>query len=252
METTDRVHYAYLNAGGKAPNVIPSEATLKYFVRSISNPKCVALNERVINCAKGAALMTGTTVDVIFDEGLSNTVTNETLENVLAASMRKCFKPEYTEEEREYLQKFKNTYDPVQMRNSVPRFARNKQEILKDMEENPICSVICDTRHSEEHTPGSTDVGDISWVVPTAQINTACYSYGAGGHTWQWVSQGKSTTAWKGEMFAGEVLADAAEYLNEHPEEIEKAKQELKDKLAGEPYKCLIPDEIKPHVSEVE
>ncbi len=252
MESTDRVHYAYTNAGGKAPNVVPSEATLKYFVRSTTNPKCVALNERVIACAKGAAMMTGTTVDVIFDEGLSNTILNETLENVLKQSLKKCFKPDYTEEEKAYAQKFKDSFDPALMRNSVSNGISNRAEVLKDMELNPISTVIADTIHSEEPRMGSTDVGDISWVVPTAQINTACYSYGAGGHSWQWVAQGKSTIAWKGEMLAGEVLADAAAYLNEHPEEIVKAKKEFDEKLAGDTYKCLIPDDVKPHVSSVD
>ncbi len=252
MESTDRVHYAYTNAGGKAPNVVPSEATLKYFVRSTTNPKCVALNERVIACAKGAAMMTGTTVDVIFDEGLSNTITNETLENVLAASFKKCYKPEYTEEELAYLQKFKDTFDLNLTKSSIPSTARNKAEILKDIEQNPISMVIADCAHSDVCEMGSTDVGDISWVVPTAQINTACYSYGANAHSWQWVAQGKSTPAWKGEMLAGDVLADAAVYLNEHPETIEAAKKEFNEKLDGETYKCLIPDDVKPHVSSVD
>ena len=82
MKSSDRVHYAYTNAGGKAPNVVQSEAVLKYFVRSATNPECEKLYQRVVNCAKGAALMTETEVEVIFDEGLSNTIPNFVLEDV--------------------------------------------------------------------------------------------------------------------------------------------------------------------------
>ena len=95
---------------------------------------------------------------------------------------------------------------------------------------------------------GSTDVGDVSWVVPTAQINTACYSYGAGGHTWQWVAQGKSTLAYKGMMLAAEVMAQAVEACFERPEIIEKAKAEFEERLAGQTYECLIPKDVKPHI----
>lgn len=120
MLPSDRVHYAYTNAGGKAPNVVQSEAVLKYFVRSATNPVCEELYQRVINCAKGAALMTGTTVDVIFDEGLSNTVPNFVLEDVLADSFRKIYKNDYTEEELAYAQSFKDTFDIKNVLSDIP------------------------------------------------------------------------------------------------------------------------------------
>ena len=94
---------------------------------------------------------------------------------------------------------------------------------------------------------GSTDVGDVSWVVPTCTANVNCYSYGAGAHSWQWVAQGKSDIAVKGMLHAGLVLARTAEKLLENPELIVKARAELDQRLDGEKYKCLIPDEVKPH-----
>ena len=99
---------------------------------------------------------------------------------------------------------------------------------------------------------GSTDVGDVSWVVPCAQINTACYAIGAGAHTWQWVAQGKSMIAYKGAMLAGEVLCDSAITLLNDPELINKAKEEFVKRLDGQKYKCMIPDDVKPHVSSFE
>lgn len=252
MLPTDRVHYAYLNAGGKAPNVVQSEAVLKYFVRSATNPVCEELYQRVINCAKGAALMTGTTVDVIFDEGLSNQVPNFVLEDVLADSFRKLYRNTYTEEELAYAQSFKETFDIENVISDLPQFAKDRKAVIDNVKNRPINDYFVETVHSDVCEMGSTDVGDVSWVVPTAQINTACYSIGAGAHSWQWVAQGKSELAYKGCMLAGDVLADAAKTLYNSPELIEKAKDELKERLQGESYKCLIPSDVKPHISTVE
>ena len=252
MSSTDRVHYAYLNAGGKAPNVVQSEAILKYFIRSNTNPHCVELNERVNNIAKGAALMTDTTVDIVFDEGLSNTVTNRVIEDVLASSFEKLKASTYTPEELAYAQSFKDTSDMSVIFDSLPQFAKDKNRLRNNAASSPINDYFIDSEHSDICGMGSTDVGDISWVVPTGQINTACYSYGAGAHTWQWVSQGTSSIAHKGYQKAAETLCDAAITFHEHPELIEQAKEELKDKLQSETYKCLIQVEVKPHVSEAE
>lgn len=252
MLPSDRVHYAYTNAGGKAPNVVQSEAVLKYFVRSATNPVCEELYQRVINCAKGAALMTGTTVDVIFDEGLSNTVPNFVLEDVLADSFRKIYKNDYTEEELAYAQSFKDTFDIKNVLSDIPQFAKDPQAVIQNIKERPINDYFIETNHSDVCEMGSTDVGDVSWCVPTAQINTACYSIGAGAHSWQWVAQGKSSIAYKGCMLAGDVLFDAAKTLYQNPELIEKAKAELKTRLQDDSYKCLIPKDVLPHISNVE
>ena len=252
MKSSDRVHYAYTNAGGKAPNVVQSEAVLKYFVRSATNPECEKLYQRVVNCAKGAALMTETEVEVIFDEGLSNTIPNFVLEDVLADSFKKLYKNNYSKEELEYAQKFKNTYDIKNTLSDLPSFAKDIDKVIENVEERVINDYFIETYHSDVCDMGSTDVGDVSWCVPTAQVNTACYSVGAGAHSWQWVAQGKSSIACKGAMLAGEILCDAAITLYNNPELIDKAKDELNKRLKGETYKCLIPFDVLPHISNVE
>ena len=110
--------------------------------------------------------------------------------------------------------------------------------------------MFVDRIHSEECTPGSTDVGDVSWVVPTAQINANCYSYGAGGHSWQWVAQGKSSLASKGMLLAAEVMADAVITCFTHPELIAQAQDEFRQRLNGQTYVSLIPKEVSPHIIE--
>ena len=252
MKSSDRIHYAYTNAGGKAPNVVQSEAVLKYFVRSATNPECEELYQRVINCAKGAALMTGSEVEVIFDEGLSNQVPNFVLEDVLDKSFKKLYKNDYTDEELAYAASFKETYDINNSLSDLPQFVKDRNRLITNIKERVINDYYVETLHSDICDMGSTDVGDVSWCVPTAQFNTACYSIGAGAHSWQWVAQGKSSVALKGAMRAGEILCDAAINLHNNPEIIVKAKEELNNRLMGNSYKCLIPDDVKPHISNVE
>ena len=245
MEDSDRVHYAYIDAGGKAPNVVQNLTILKYFVRSKNNHDCASLTERVINCAKGAALMTGTEVEVIFDEGLSNTISNQTLENVLFETMKEDYDLSYGLDECEYLSKYKSSFDG---KINIPLMVKDEHKLKEDIKNNVICSYIIEKEHHDICQMGSTDVGDVSWCVPTGQFNTACFAYGASGHSWQWVAQGKSSVADKGMKYAGRVLCDAAIKLHNNPELIEKAKRELKYKLDGESYKCPIPKDVKPHV----
>ena len=245
MEDSDRVHYAYIDAGGKAPNVVQNLTILKYFVRSKNNHDCSSLTERVINCAKGAALMTGTEVEVIFDEGLSNTISNQTLENVLFETMKEDYDLSYGLDECEYLSKYKSSFDG---KINIPLMVKDEHKLKEDIKNNVICSYIIEKEHHDICQMGSTDVGDVSWCVPTGQFNTACFAYGASGHSWQWVAQGKSSVADKGMKYAGRVLCDAAIKLHNNPELIEKAKKELKYKLDGESYSCPIPKDVKPHV----
>lgn len=248
MESTDRVHYAITNSGGVSPNVVQAEAEVKYFVRSTTNPKCKALYDRVVNIAKGAALMTETTVDVEFVEALSNTIPNYVLEDVLEESFLEIGVPEYTKEELDYAQKFKNSYETKYTLDLIDETVTDKKELLENMKTSPICNYFVKNNHSEYCYMGSTDVGDVSWVVPTSTINTACYSYGAGAHSWQWVAQGKSSIAMKGMYTASEVLAKAAEKLYENPELVEKAKKEFDERMDGQKYECPIPPEVEPHI----
>ncbi len=246
MADSDRVHYAITDAGGKSPNVVQAFAEVNYFIRAATNKRALDLYKRVVKIAKAAAMMTETKVEVIFDEALSCTLPNYALEDVLADVFKAEGAPEYTKEELAYAAKFKKAgVSGGGVRGDVV----DPEKLRKDMKKNPINTYFVETRHSETSSHGSTDVGDVSWVVPTAQIRTACYAYDTPGHSWQLVAQGKSSIAMKGMFKAADVLGKAAIRLIEEPEEIKKAKAEFRKRTGGEKYKCLIPKEIKPHVS---
>lgn len=250
MEDSDRVHYAITNTGGKSPNVVQAEAEVRYLIRSATNPKCKKLYERVVRIAQGAALMTDTKLEVLFDEGLSNTVPNFALEDIIAKAFQTVGVPTYTAEERAYAKQFKDSFSVEDQLSDIPFGIADIMKLRENIKNSEICDYVVETIHTDHCEMGSTDVGDVSWVIPTATVNTACYSYGAGAHSWQWTAQGKSAIAHKGMIFAAKVMAESAKTLLEHPEEIKKAWDEFDKRLDGEKYECLIPKEIEPHVIE--
>lgn len=89
----------------------------------------------------------------------------------------------------------------------------------------------------------STDVGDVSWKVPTIQVATSCWTIGTPPHTWQVVSHGKTSIGHKGMLYAAELMANTAIHAAEHPAVIQAAKNELTERLNGETYVSLIPEE---------
>lgn len=257
MESTDRIHYAVLDTGGISPNVVQANATVLYLIRSISTEKVLALYERVQKIAKGAALMTETDVEIVFDKGCSNVVPNGVLENVLYESMQRVGVPEYTAEELAYAQQFTNTFSKAQFDadlgvSGTGCSKKSKEATTKKIcEEGPMHTFVAPHEHSDANMMGSTDVGDASYCAPTAQFIAATYAFGTPAHSWQMVAQGKSSVAHKGQTYAAEVLADAAIRAIENPEIIEKAKAEFIEATGGKPYNCPIPAEVKPAASRM-
>lgn len=100
-------------------------------------------------------------------------------------------------------------------------------------------------KNSDRPMMGSTDVSDVSWIVPTVQCGTSCYALGTPGHSWQLVAQGKSSWAHKGMLLAAKVMAGTAVDLQQHPETLAAAKQELQERVP-EGYTCPIPKNINP------
>lgn len=250
MEPTDRLHYAVTDTGGISPNVVQSHAEVLYLVRSTTSKKVEALYERVCNIARGAALMTGTEVEIVFDKACSNTLPNKVLETVMYEAAKEVPLPTYTKEELAYAQQYRDTVTENELTGDIGvGFIRQEdlKEVLATMKQSPIYRDIAPYYYSEKAIAGSSDVGDASHVAPTAQIWVTCYAVGTPGHSWQMVAQGKSSVAKKGMNYAMDVMARTAEKLLENPELIAKAKAEFDEKMGGEKYKCPIPDEIQPN-----
>ena len=120
------------------------------------------------------------------------------------------------------------------------------RELLPGIRKQLVSDCVLPHVHAASLLPGSSDVGDVSWLVPTAQCSTACYVFGTPGHSWQMVAQGTSSLAHQGMLTAAKALARTALELFTQPELIQAAKAELLETLDGRTYQCPIPPDVQP------
>ncbi|MCF0149960.1 MAG: amidohydrolase, partial [Firmicutes bacterium] len=241
-----RIHYAIINTGGTAPNVVQSEAQTLYAIRAPKVTQVKELFERVCDCARGAALMTQTTVDIRQVAAYSDYIGNETMGELFAKHMDELLPLDYTEEEMAYAKKFQGVITDLD-RNSLKSMAKkvagkNAAELL----EQPVWNFRI--QQSMGPSKGSTDVGDVSWVVPTGQFSMATLAAGTPGHAWQVVAQGKGSVAHKGMLAAAKVMAAAACDLYADEALQQACKDEWKANLDGEVYPSPLPASAKPEI----
>lgn len=254
MKSDCRIHYAMVDGGGLSPNVVQPHASVLYMVRSLKVKDTLALQKRVDACADGAAIMTGTSYRRIFVDGTANSVPNTTLEKLIYESMKKIPLPVYTEEEFTFAEALDGTcpksdelpghgarYD-AEIRNEVGKLTQNGTKALNDF--------LMPFYTGNEFSPGSTDVGDVSWQTPTVEFNAVTFTAHAPGHSWQNVSAGASSIGDKGTLYAAKVLADASVALFEDRQILIEARKEFEKRLEGEAYMCPIPEDAKPYVIE--
>jgi len=225
-----RIHYAITNAGGFSPNVVQAHAEVLYLIRGVNNQIVAELYDRVNDIAKGAALMTGTKESHQFIKACSNTIPNDAMQYMLQEKMERIPSPEPTAEEWEYARKL-----TLESLSHVP---------VADPDHPLWWEVSPYEPEKQEH--GSTDVGDVSWVCPTAQIYTACVARGTPGHSWQQTAQSKTTFARAMTIYAAKVLAAGAVEMLTNPELLEQAKAEHRKRVGPAGYVPPIPKDIRP------
>lgn len=253
MPDVARIHYAITDAGGNSPNVVQPHAQVLYMVRSMLAKDALVLQDRVDQIAQGAAMMTGTTVKKRFIDGCSNTVPNKTLEQLLWNNIQEVGLPSYTEEELAYAKALVDSYE--MKTDKLPGDRTYETEELRTFVDEaschatkPINDFLIPYHYSEKQGAGSTDVGDVSWLVPTAQCNIACFPSKAPGHSWQNVSCGHTSIGHKGLLTAGKAIAATAMELYENPKILQEAKEEFAKKTVGG-YFCPVPDDAVPVVA---
>ncbi|MBO6014675.1 MAG: amidohydrolase [Oscillospiraceae bacterium] len=251
MKSDCRIHYAITNAGGVSPNVVQSEAEVLYMVRSVAVEDSISLQARVDKIAEGAALMTGTTYERVFVDGTANTVPNSVLEKLFFEKMVQVGLPSYTEEELAYAAALKAASpDSGRLPGMGAQCSAEIAEqvrLLSDNGKKALNDFICPLYHGDDFSPGSTDVGDVSWLTPTAQFHAVCEPSGVPGHSWQIVSCGASSIGDKGLLYAAKVLALAGIELFENAELLQAARAEFAVK-AARGYTCPIPPDAVPTV----
>ena len=244
MKSDARIHYSIIDGGGFSPNVVQPTASVLYMVRSPFVRDALELQARVDKIADGASLMTECSYERVFIDGCSGTVTNHALEQAIYRNMTELEIPTYTDEEWQFANALKSTYRTYNLPTIAAEhdpFARAEVERLTDGNTKAINDFLSPLYLGEAFSPGSTDVGDVSWQTPTAQLYAACFTAGAPGHSWQNVSVGKTSIAHKGMIYAAKALAMTAVDLFESPELLEKIKQEYSERTKGG-YVCPIPE----------
>ncbi|MGO4728982.1 M20 family metallopeptidase [Paenibacillus sp. 2KB_22] len=239
-----RIHYAITNSGGLAPNVVQAEAEVTYLVRAPKSAQVRSLFERLVKVAEGAALMTETTMDFKYEGACANLIPNSTLEKIMHQHLVAFGAPDYEEDEYNYA---KEIYDTLPLQNQQEAGALVGPELAPLLTERPLPNFVAPySDEKETFMGGSTDVADVSWNVPTAQCITTTMAFGTPLHAWQTVAQGKSSFAHKGMLLAAKAMAATAIESILHPEIIKEAQQELRDRLGGEAYECLVPADVQP------
>ncbi|AYG63218.1 M20 family metallopeptidase [Rhizobium jaguaris] len=244
MSSTARIHYAITDAGGAAPNVVQARATVRYLVRARTLPELLSLVARVKKVAEGAALMTETTVRSEIISGDANLVGNTPLEELMFANLERLGPPAFDSADEAAARKFQETFNAEDIAASYGRFG------LKPKKSQGLCDIIFPLDAGDGTLVGSTDVGTVSWVVPTVQMRGATYAIGTPGHSWQLVAQGKLPAAHKGMEHAAKIMASTALDLISNPALIEAAKSDHKARLDGTPFVNPIPDDVEPPLPE--
>ena len=253
MTDDARIHYAILDAGGRSPNVVQSASTVLYMVRSKHVAEAVKLQARVDKIADGAALMTETSYTRKFIDGTADCLPNRTLETLMHENFAALGVPQYTPEELDFAKKLAATYSSNQ---AVPGTGSRMQadyarkiRALQQTSGHAMNDFLLPYFTGEAFRAGSTDVGDVSWLCPTAQCSVASIPNGCPGHSWQIVSCGTTSIAHKAALHAGRVIACTAIDLFTQPERLAQAKAEF-DQAAEGGYVCPIPPDAVPVVAD--
>jgi aminobenzoyl-glutamate utilization protein B len=242
MPSDARIHYAYLDAGGIAPNVVQGKATIRYLVRSNDLPSLRSLVERVRKIADGAALMTETTVTTKTVSAVSNLLGNTPLERAMQNNLDRLGPPPFDDADRAFAAEIQKTLSDEDIASA---FKRMGVPVRKGV---PLADEIIPLEAKGAAMVGSTDVGDVSWVVPTVQARGATYAIGTPGHSWQLTAQGKSPLAHKGMVHVAKIMAGVAVDALNDPALIEAAQADLLARTAENPYVCPLPDDLQPPI----
>jgi aminobenzoyl-glutamate utilization protein B len=242
MPSDARIHYALIDAGGVAPNVVQARAKVRYAIHTRDLPGMRALLERVKKVANGAAMMTETLVDMAVVSAVSNLLGNTPLEEAMQRQLEHLGPPPFDAADRQYAAAIQST---LTQEDIASAYARAGVAMQKNA---PLCDFIVPYGSKGAPMMGSTDVGDVSWVVPTVQARIATHAIGTPGHSWQITAQGKSGQAKKGMMHAAKVMAGLAADALCDPTLIARARADHKARTDATPYDCPLPAAVKPPI----
>ena len=219
-----RIHYIITN-GGNAANIVPAFAEANLMARNPDAQTLAGIWERIVKCAQAGALASETRMEFEQGTNYANVLPNDALAEVLGRAMQKAGGYGFTPEERQFAEELQKTL-------GAPVRKPGPEKVQVDK--------------SEGFGSASSDSGDVSWVVPTAQFVAATFVPGVGAHTWQAAACAGTSIGRKGMLVAARTLALAGVELFENPAEVQAAREAFQKRLAGRRWTTHIPADGKP------
>jgi aminobenzoyl-glutamate utilization protein B len=246
VEQDTRIH-SVITDGGRAPNVVPPEATIWYFVRAPKREQVEAVYARVLDCARGAALMSGTTYDVEFLTGCYEFLPNDVISQTMLAKMDALGPVAFSDDEEAFAR-------DLQASLSDEAIASARREALElaaaGTTADDIGDVLCRSviRPSETFriVHGSTEVGDVSQITPTGNLVTCCHPLGSPGHSWQITAASGAAIGVRGMDYAAKAMALTGLDLMTKPDLLAAARAEFDGATGGRAYVSPLPDGATP------
>ena len=245
-----RIHYI-ITDGGAAPNIVPGEAEVHYVIRAATPDDLQDVTDRVRDVAKGATLMTGTTVEENFQFGYSSVLNNHVLADLQYQAMELIGPIVYSEEDIAFAQTINDAYlrsnsDYVDDAIELLKPPADVVAVLESYRDKPLVGANFPALDENSTKTFSTDVGDLSWVTPLSMLSTACQTTGAVGHSWGVVATGATPIGHKGMMHAAKITAVTAVDLFTDPDHLRRIRQEFGRKRGTGGYRCPIPNAMEP------
>ncbi|MBP2169817.1 aminobenzoyl-glutamate utilization protein B [Erwinia toletana] len=237
-----RIHYAMLDSGGIAPNVVQAKAAVRYAIRSRDVHAMFDLNERVKRVAQGAAMMTDTQVEISIMSAVSNLLGNRPLEEAMQRNLEQLGTVKFDDADLAFAAEIQATLSAEEIASDIRKTG------MKRATPKPLSDFIIPLDTQGEVMMGSTDVGDVSWVIPTVQAHVPTMAIATPGHSWQLTAQGKMPAAHKGLTHVAKVMASTAIDVLTDKVLLAQVKKAHYEQVSETPYKCPIPAEVKPPV----
>jgi aminobenzoyl-glutamate utilization protein B len=240
------VNYAVLDAGGTAANNFPAQAVVAYKIRANTMEKAMGVMKRLEQIAQGAALMSGTDVRAEYISGSSELIPNRALERLMHEKFLEVGPPACTREDMDAAREIRKAFPANAEESTVNTlrmlYGEAAEGIIPLIAGKAINDVIYPYVPIARAKYGSTDVCDVSFFTPVAQMTTACYAKDTPGHSWFQVSQGKNHLCHNGMLTAAKVMALSGIALYEQPDKLREARAEWEDKRKQKRYVSPVPE----------
>ena len=241
VEQDTRIH-SVITDGGRAPNVVPPEATIWYFVRAPKRFQVEAIYARMLDCAKGAALMSGTTYEVEFLTGCYELLPNDVISRIMLEKMEALGGPGFTADEMAFARSLQGSL-------STEVIEADRRDVLERAAAGTTAEDIGDVLCTKVVRPseafwlmhGSTEVGDVSQIAPTGNLLTCCHPLGSPGHSWQITASSGAGIGYRGMDYAAKAMALTGYELMTNPAALQAARAEFEAATGGRAYVSPLP-----------